>query len=114
MGEAFKTLDGFIHFDVDQLSHGFGDPVLDAGKTFDGNKVTKNKEMQKAFGVASERGYNLLMKGEPTELSAWTPFYGLVLDEVKRARNRYAGKHMVVTHSLYPRCVRDWIRCEFK
>lgn len=50
------------------------------------------------------------MKVEPSELSAWTPFYGLMLDAVKKAMKQYAGKHVVVTHSIYARIVRDWIR----
>lgn len=58
LGEAFKTLDNFIHFDGDHFTYGFGDPILDAGKTFDGKKVKRNKEIQEAWGLASSKGFS--------------------------------------------------------
>jgi len=110
LGEAFKSLDDFIHFDGDQFSHG-NDAVLCSGQVIDGkHKVKRSKKLEESYMKCMKDGYEALFSGKSPDLSAWTPFYSLLCAEVKRMRGKYADKHVVVTHAIYLRSIRDLIR----
>ena len=113
LGAAFKTLDDCIHFDVDQFAYG-NDPVIDAGQPIRGSdKEKRSAELREAYASACDKGYKALFAGESPPLSVWTPFYSMVLARVKQARAQYGSKHVVVTHSVYLRAVRDYVRDAF-
>lgn len=110
LGEAFNTLDNYIHFDVDHFTNG-KDPVLDSNKIMEKkDELQRSNALMVAVELSKKHGFQALFDGKSTDLAVWTPFYSLVCDEVKRTRVQFEDKHIVITHAVYLRSVRDYIR----
>ncbi len=51
-----------------------------------------------------------LLKMDINALSAWTPFYDLLIAKLMEIKMEYSNKNIAISHSVYKRCVRDYIR----
>eukprot|EP01084_Bolivina_argentea_P257118 433107_1 len=111
LGENFKSLSNYIHFDADQFAHG-KDPVKDSGTTIEKTHGSNRpKELVDAYdNLAVKEGYHGIFQGKKPDISVWTPFYDLLIDEINNKKSQYPGKNIVVTQSVYPRYVRDYLR----
>lgn len=100
-----------IHFDADLFMLGSDDPI---SRRYPDANAMKNRSPQltKAFDLLMT-GIESVNHGHKPTLCHWKPFYDLVIPQIKRARLAYPNKHMVISHAVYPKIVRDYIRNQF-
>eukprot|EP01084_Bolivina_argentea_P236116 397116_1 len=111
LGENFKKVHNWIHFDCDAWSYG-QDAVHESGKAIAPESLMKrSNELIEAYDkLAVEKGWLALFRGENPPLSVWTPYYSLMAKEILKVRAKYNYKDMIMTQSVYPFCVREFLR----
>eukprot|EP00483_Globobulimina_turgida_P005125 UN05135 len=111
LGENFKKTHNWLHFDCDQWAYG-QDPLHDSGKTIAPQSLkNRSKELIDAYdNLAVKNGYQALFKGENPPLSVWKPYYTLLAKEILKVRSKYNDKNMICSQSVYPYCVREYLR----
>eukprot|EP01084_Bolivina_argentea_P078856 143094_1 len=111
LGESFKALDNFIHFDGDQYSYG-AHPIKDSGKIITTDTYSnRSKELIYAYDTqAHKNGYDALWRDEKPPLSVWTPYYKLLAEEIKKVQSIYNDKNIIITQAAYPFIVRQYLR----
>eukprot|EP01094_Clydonella_sp_ATCC50884_P009260 TRINITY_DN18783_c0_g1_i1.p1 TRINITY_DN18783_c0_g1~~TRINITY_DN18783_c0_g1_i1.p1 ORF type:complete len:294 (+),score=70.26 TRINITY_DN18783_c0_g1_i1:269-1150(+) len=105
-----------IHYDVDIFAAG-GDPIAHAGTQPTPEMVAaRSAELTTVYGRCVADGFGRLFKNEPAEMSAFTDFYDLMVRDIAAQVQSLpatpARRVLVVTHSVFLRSVRHYIRTE--
>eukprot|EP01084_Bolivina_argentea_P236117 397117_1 len=111
LGENFKNRHNWIHFDCDQWAYG-QDPTKDSGKPIAPESLkSRAPELIDVYDkLAVEKGYSALFKDETPPLSVWIPYYKMLANKIMETRAMYNNKNMICTQSVYPSCVREYLR----
>ena len=65
-----------------------------------------------SFNVMMSEGFGKLSKGEHVDVAVWENFFCLLCPVIKAVKNDCHPKNLVVSFSVYLRCVRDFLRTE--
>lgn len=110
LGQNLKEKCGFVHFDGDTFAHGGRAEEFSGFATAE--MLAKGDEhVKQTYAKVVEQGFGPLLRGEPCPpLQVWKPFLDLLCHDVLRVWNSYPLSSLVVTFSVYPKFLRDYIR----
>jgi gluconate kinase len=111
LGNNLKAQCGFVHFDGDVFAHG-GDATAFSGIPTPDMVARTDPQLKKIYDDCATNAFGGLFVGREVALAEWQPFVDLLLAEVKRKWVESAPKSMVVTWSVYPKSLRDYIRTQ--
>jgi gluconate kinase len=113
LGNNLKEQYGFVHFDGDVFAHG-GDATAFSGIPTPEMVARTDPQLKRIYADCATNAFGGLFVGRDVALAEWQPFVDLLLADVARkwAEAAPSSSSMVVTWSVYPKSLRDYVRTQ--